>query len=120
LADVAWTTIKTVAADGSVTLVPPGESVDASKLNTDDAGFEQLKEAGAIRETTYPDDVGTFESVRERNLRKINEAMQAAEESAFANMPELDLAPEEVPPEEPPPEETPPPAGARRSRTGSA
>jgi hypothetical protein len=84
MADVAWTTILT--PEGQIN---PGDSVSAGDLGDDgEAELEQLKAAGAVRETDYPEDVGPNESVRERNIRVVNEKMEEIQDSEF-DMPEL-------------------------------
>lgn len=76
MADIAWSPIKT--EKGTIQV---GESVTADKLGVDKEEYARLKEAGTIRNKKYPDDVGPNESVRERNVRKLAEAVKAASES---------------------------------------
>lgn len=87
MTDYAWSTIR--AGDKTV---DPGEKVTRNELGISKAEYEELQEAGAIRETKYPK-TNTFESPREANIRKFVELRDKMEADMFAEMP--DLYPEE-------------------------
>lgn len=61
MAHFAWSEIRygaEVDKDGTLVgykTIPAGQQVSKSKLGVDDAGWEQLIEAGSVREYEYPD-----------------------------------------------------------------
>lgn len=63
--------------------VPVGDAVTADKLGISKDEFQVLADAGAVRETKYPKDIGEFESPAEYNLRKLNEKIKQAEEEGY-------------------------------------
>jgi hypothetical protein len=79
MADWAWSPI--IADDG--TRIKVGEKVTAEKLGVDDEEYQRIKDAGAIRERKHPDDVGPFESVRERNVRVLAQKLAEAQEENY-------------------------------------
>jgi hypothetical protein len=84
VADIAWTTILT--PEGSIA---PGDTVSAGDLGDNgEEELEQLRLAGAVRETDYPEDINPNESVRERNIRVVNEKMEEVQDAEY-DMPEL-------------------------------
>lgn len=88
MAKYAWSPILTHEG-----VIGVGEVVKPDAVGGKDA-FEELVEAGAIRDAKYPD-TDLYESPREHNLRKLNEAIEKAAESAYADI-DFDIsAPEE-------------------------
>jgi len=75
MADHAWSTIKTGEGEFKA-----GDEVSASKLGIDKEEYAKLKEIGTIRSKPYPKDISPNESPRERNARKLAEAVREAGE----------------------------------------
>lgn len=83
MADVAWTRILT--GEGQIDI---GDSVSAGEVGGDEE-LEALKEAGAVRDEDYPEDVGENESPREMNIRKLNEAVEEAQAKSYESLSDL-------------------------------
>ena len=82
----AWSTIqvggerdKDTGALSGVKTINPGDSVSAADLDTDDEGFQQYVESGAVREVEYPEGVPVQMSVRDYARQQLQEAGEAVE-----------------------------------------
>lgn len=87
----AWSPIHgSPDADGKAKVIKLGDSVSKSDVE-DDADWDYLIEAGAIRTQQYPDDLGSGESPNDQWRRKM------AELGAMGEMPAPPAVVEEVP-----------------------
>lgn len=91
MADYLWSPVKVAKKDGSIEVLPVGESVTRDKLNTTKEHYEELKAVGTIREQKFPKDVQGSESVRERNIRVLTEGLKEAETNMYSEMPDLSV-----------------------------
>ena len=89
MADHVWSPIHYTDNDGNRQVVEVGETTSASKLNLNKEEYQQLKDAGAIRDKKHPNDLRESESPRERNLRVFAEGVREAQENMFSEMPDL-------------------------------
>jgi hypothetical protein len=89
----AWSEIRGSDSEGKAVVVKPGDEVSAGDLNLNDEEFQELVDAGVVRDNDYPEDIPEDQSPTEYYKAQLAALAESGE-----------LPPEQPPAEEPPPE----------------